>query len=133
MGAIGLDTPEVHEALSEFAKDAHAEVAETCALALGRLAWLAKQQSATEENISANPYYSVDPAPPHASKDVAFLKATLLDESLGMFERYRAMFQLRNDGSNEAVLALCAGLQCSSALFRHEIAYVLGQVQRQST
>lgn len=26
-------------------------------------------------------------------------------------------------------LPVCAGLQCSSALFRHEIAYVLGQMQ----
>jgi deoxyhypusine monooxygenase len=39
------------------------------------------------------------------------------------------MFQLRNDGSDEAILALCCGLKCKSALFRHEIAYVLGQIQ----
>merc|ERR1719383_1390567 len=40
------------------------------------------------------------------------------------------MFELRNRGGSEAVAALCAGLHCKdSALFRHEIAYVLGQMQ----
>ncbi len=46
-----------------------------------------------------------------------------------MFERYRAMFALRNNGNEESILALCCGLKCKSALFRHEIAYVLGQIQ----
>ena len=40
------------------------------------------------------------------------------------------MFELRNRGGSAAVAALCAGLACpKSALFRHEIAYVLGQMQ----
>jgi deoxyhypusine monooxygenase len=130
LGAIGINTERVNSVLTEFSKDPRAEVAETCQLALGRLAWLEKtKKTGVEEEISANPYYSVDPAPPHTKRDVAFLKTQLLDESESMFERYRAMFQLRNDGSEAAILALCEGLKCSSALFRHEIAYVLGQVQ----
>ena len=52
----------------------------------------------------------------------------LLDEDVPLFDRYRAMFSLRNIGDDESILALAAGLQCSSALFRHEIAFVLGQV-----
>ena len=79
-------------------------------MALARLAWLENQKSNNEE-LSKNPYYSVDPAPPHAKKDIQSLKETLLDESLSMFERYRAMFALRNDGSDDAILALCAGFQ----------------------
>ena len=39
------------------------------------------------------------------------------------------MFALRNIGTDESILALCDGLKCKSALFRHEIAYVLGQIQ----
>lgn len=41
------------------------------------------------------------------------------------------MFGLRNicASESEAVLALCDGFGDSSPLFRHEIAYVLGQVQ----
>lgn len=129
LGAIGQNTAEVNKALTEFSKDPRPEVAETCVLALGRLEWLEKTKNGQNEKISENPYYSVDPAPPHANNDIQFLKDKLLDENESMFERYRAMFQLRNNGSDDAILALCAGLSCKSALFRHEIAYVLGQIQ----
>lgn len=40
------------------------------------------------------------------------------------------MFALRNLGTTDAIMALSQGLSDpSSALFRHEIAYVLGQMQ----
>jgi deoxyhypusine monooxygenase len=39
---------------------------------------------------------SVDPAPPLEETDTEKLKAALLDESLPLFHRYRAMFSLRN-------------------------------------
>jgi deoxyhypusine monooxygenase len=128
LGAIGITRDDVINALTEFSKDSHVEVAETCVLALSRLEWLAKKTQENEK-LSENPYYSVDPAPPHVNSSPAVLKDILLNENLHMFERYRAMFQLRNNGSDEAILALCSGLKCKSALFRHEIAYVLGQIQ----
>ena len=37
------------------------------------------------------------------------LKHVLLDETRSLFERYRAMFALRDIGSDEAVLAICQG------------------------
>ena len=37
------------------------------------------------------------------------LKQILLDENRSLFERYRAMFALRNLGTDEAVLAICEG------------------------
>lgn len=129
LGAIGLNSEHVVKALTEFATDSHQEVAETCQLALARLNWLEKSKQDSAENLSENPYYSVDPAPPDANRDIKFLREKLLNEDESMFERYRAMFQLRNDGSDQAILALCDGLKCKSALFRHEIAYVLGQIQ----
>ena len=46
-----------------------------------------------------------------------------------LFKRYRAMFALRNKGDEASILALAEGLKSKNALFRHEIAYVLGQVQ----
>ena len=120
----------MRDILTEFANDPMVEVAETCQLALARLDWLESQRNQTAaEVLTDNPYYSVDPAPPATIKTIPQLKEKLLDESENMFERYRAMFQLRNDGRDEAVLALCCGLKCKSALFRHEIAYVLGQIQ----
>ena len=45
------------------------------------------------------------------------------------FLRFRAMFSLRNLGTDESILALAEGLKSKNALFRHEIAYVLGQIQ----
>lgn len=128
LGAIGDLV--VLDLLKEYSQDPVIEVAETCQLAVRRLEWLLsgggeKEGGTTDEN----PYCSVDPAPPAARKSVSELRTQLLDESLPLFERYRAMFALRNLGTEEAVLALGDGLQCSSALFRHEVGYVLGQVQ----
>ncbi|MBT60367.1 MAG: hypothetical protein CMA63_02290 [Euryarchaeota archaeon] len=72
---------------------------------------------------------SVDPAPPEARGDVAQWKATLLDESSPMFQRMRSVFSLRNSGTDEGCLALCEAFSADSALLRHELAYVLGQMQ----
>ena len=74
-------------------------------------------------------YGSVDPAPAEFKGDVTSWAATLCDESLPMFQRMRSVFSLRNLGSDEACLALCSGFSASSALLRHELAYVLGQMQ----
>jgi deoxyhypusine monooxygenase len=110
LGAIGTSTEQIVSVLKEYAQDKHVEVAETCQLALARLDWLEKKKQGLAENLTDNPYYSVDPAPPDVNKDVKYLGEKLVNESESMFERYRAMFQLRNDGSDEAILALCAGI-----------------------
>lgn len=128
LGAIG--DPAVLPMLKEYSEDSVIEVAETCQLAVHRIEWLQRGGEKEEGGtVDRNPYCSVDPAPPSARKGIPELSTILLDESLPLFERYRAMFALRNLGSKEAVLALGDGLQCSSALFRHEIGYVLGQMQ----
>lgn len=74
---------------------------------------------------------SEDPAPALKQRlSIPQLQAMLMNQELPLFERYRAMFSLRNRASKDAVLALCTGLkEPKSALFRHEIAYVLGQLQ----
>lgn len=126
LGAIG--SPEVLDLLQQYAADPVVEVAETCQLAVERMRWLQSKQEHTD-SLPRNPYSSVDPAPPAPTEDITSLRANLLDESLPLFQRYRAMFTLRNIGCREAVIALAAGLKCKSALFRHEIAYVLGQIQ----
>lgn len=120
LGAIG--TPEVMEVLVKFSKDPVPEVSETCQMAIDRLNWLADGGKDDKELFP-----SVDPAPPLAEKDTAKLTEILLDESIPMFERYRAMFSLRNKGDDESIKALATGLDCKSALFRHEVAFVLGQ------
>ncbi|XP_055702245.1 deoxyhypusine hydroxylase [Phlebotomus papatasi] len=123
LGAIGCS--EVKPILEKYLKDPVIEVAETCEIALGRLNWIEKKEELADEN----PYSSVDPTPPAASKDVAELKKILMDESASLFNRYRAMFSLRNIRTEESIIALSAGLKGKSALFRHEVAFVLGQLQ----
>ena len=75
---------------------------------------------------------SVDPAPASNQKSVKILNSILIDENAKMFERMRAVFALRNDGSEESVIALSNGFESKSALLKHEIAYVMGQMQNQA-
>jgi len=63
------------------------------------------------------------------------LQEALLDTSLPLFNRYRAMFALRDMASPPdlptavpAIHALASGFKDPSALFRHEIAFVFGQL-----
>lgn len=91
-----------------------------------RAAWLAAQRDASG-------YTSVDPAPPLVAAgkepEVADLRDRLMDGSLPMFQRMRAVFALRNLGGPAAVDALAEAFGDPSALLRHEIAYVMGQMQ----
>jgi deoxyhypusine monooxygenase len=81
-------------------------------------------------------FASIDPAPPtELSESIESLEKALLDTKLPLFLRYRAMFGLRDLASPPdlptavpAVLALAKGLADPSALFRHEIAFVFGQL-----
>eukprot|EP00898_Chlorokybus_atmophyticus_P002251 jgi/Chlat1/3026/Chrsp201S03278 len=116
LGAIG--TPQCIGPLKEGACDALAEVAETCQLALRRIQHARIEEGATASSTSTtqlSPYLSVDPAP---------AAAVALDAS-----RYAAMFALRNRGGEDAASAIAAAFGCKSALLRHEVAYVLGQLQ----
>ena len=84
-------------------------------------------------------FASIDPAPPLAQTiwepSIPELQEKLLDTKLALFERYRAMFALRDLSSPPdlptavpAIDALASGFKDSSALFRHEIAFVFGQL-----
>ena len=72
---------------------------------------------------------------PDAHQTVEELEKALMDSKSPLFMRYRAMFALRDLASPPdlptavpAVHALAKGLQDESALFRHEIAFVFGQL-----
>jgi len=78
---------------------------------------------------------SVDPAPPSGpSTPLPELRSTLLDHSLPLFDRYRALFALRNLATPDAIKILGEALHDkeSGAVFTHEVAYVLGQLQDKS-
>jgi len=74
-------------------------------------------------------YGSVDPAPPSSEMDIGELESVLINENARMFERMRTVFALRNINSKESVDSLSKAFDSNSALLRHEVAYVMGQMQ----
>jgi deoxyhypusine monooxygenase len=134
LGAIGDE--KALPVLEKFSKDPAPEVSETCQLAVRLIKYKAQQASGDiqETEHDRNPYLSVDPAPA-AEKHVSTeqLKSVLLDATQSLFDRYRAMFSLRNRNTPDAALALAEGFNDKSALFRHEIAYVMGQMENPVT
>ena len=113
-------------------------VRETCEIAVERIEWEHSTQRKAEMIKDSN-FASIDPAPPLAQDtrqpSIPDLKEKLLDTRLPLFDRYRAMFALRDLSSPPdlptavpAVQALASGFADPSALFRHEIAFVFGQL-----
>jgi deoxyhypusine monooxygenase len=127
-------------------------VRETCEIAVARIEWensdagkaekLKKRYSpyfaskGNHADVRLSDFTSIDPAPTsEQSATVEALETALLDTKLPLFRRYRAMFGLRDLASPPdlptavpAIKALAKGLSDSSALFRHEIAFVFGQL-----
>ncbi|KAG5930207.1 deoxyhypusine hydroxylase [Claviceps africana] len=111
-------------------------VTETCEIAVDRIEW-ENSQDRQQEKLQQSDFASIDPAPPlpESETTVEDLGKTLMDTSQPLFLRYRAMFALRDLASPPdrptavpAVLVLAKGFADSSALFRHEIAFVFGQL-----
>ncbi|KAH6685738.1 deoxyhypusine hydroxylase [Plectosphaerella plurivora] len=136
LGALG--DPKNLDILREY-RDKEGEevvITETCEIAIDRLEWEASE-ARKQEKLRKSDFTSVDPAPPleESLRNVEDLEKALMDTSRPLFKRYRAMFALRDLASPPdlptavpAVLALAKGLSDPSALFRHEIAFVFGQL-----
>lgn len=138
LGALGDQSSlEVMQQIKDDDKEP-VVVRETCDIAVDRLRW-ANSDAQIKETLKQSDFTSIDPAPPMPSTSetpsIADLQATLLDTSQSLFQRYRAMFALRDLASppdlptaKPAVHALASGFNDPSALFRHEIAFVFGQL-----
>ncbi|KPI35505.1 Deoxyhypusine hydroxylase [Cyphellophora attinorum] len=138
LGALGdITSIELMEDMRQDEKEP-VVVRETCDIALERIRWL-NSDAGKSEQLKKSDFTSIDPAPPmpasEASSSIADLQNTLLDTKLSLFLRYRAMFALRDLASppdlptaKPAVHALASGFRDPSALFRHEIAFVFGQL-----
>lgn len=136
LGAIGSSA--VLPLLDKYSADVHPrEVYETCQLAAARIRLTRGEAEGKGGSAPKSmPFKSVDPAPAtsgvlESCEAIQGLQACLCDPAVDLFERYRSMFALRNIGGEGAVSALCEGMrsETSSALFRHEVAFVLGQLQ----
>lgn len=140
-GYANLNPKNIHTLLEKFKDSEDKLVYETCQLALDLKKWNEDTDFGKTENLDlkALKHPTNDPAPPYNPennenyKSVAWLKKLLLDPNEPIFERYRAMFTLREIGTDEACLALCETLtkenkdNCS-ALLKHEIGFVFGQL-----
>ncbi|KHN94200.1 deoxyhypusine hydroxylase [Metarhizium album ARSEF 1941] len=136
LGALG--STENLELLRHF-RDREGEdvvITETCEIAIDRIEW-ENSETRKLEKLRQSDFASIDPAPPlpESEKSVEQLGKQLMDTAQPLFMRYRAMFALRDLASPPdcttavpAVLALANGFDDSSALFRHEIAFVFGQL-----
>ncbi|KAJ5297748.1 hypothetical protein N7508_007997 [Penicillium antarcticum] len=138
LGALGYeDSLEILKKLRDDQKELDI-IRETCDIAVDRILWENSEERKAEK-LKPSDFTSIDPAPPmplEASEpNVPDLEKTLLDTKLPLFQRYRAMFGLRDLASPpdlptavDAVNALAKGLKDPSALFRHEVAFVFGQL-----
>ncbi|KAJ2377242.1 deoxyhypusine hydroxylase [Coemansia sp. RSA 2607] len=131
LGAIS--DPSVVPELEKYVNDACKPLAETCVIALEKIKYdHSKEVQSEDPRPQDSIYSSVDPAPATTkTKSVDELKATLCNPEAGLWKRYRAMFALREIGTEEAVLALAEGMETdkTSALFRHEIGFIFGEMQ----
>ncbi|CAK9159884.1 unnamed protein product [Ilex paraguariensis] len=132
LGAIGVES-NVPLLKSSLVLDPAQEVRETCELALSRIEEL-KNDGRSDDS---SPFLSVDPQLQLLLVTLfmssgLFSGEVLLDDAKSMYGRYAALFALRNNGGDEAVSAIVKSLGAKSALLRHEVAYVLRQLQNKT-
>lgn len=142
LGALGSPAAlKVLEDHADPAKESEVSVRETCELAMARILLQEKKGEKAMKPPANCPFVSVDPSPAFNKEtaetvptSVEELTRILLDQSgnTRLFQRYMAMFSLRNVASPEAIQALMRALRedHTSCLFRHEVAFVLGQLER---
>ena len=140
-GYANLNSDNIESLLEKFAGIDDSLIGETVELALKLNKWQEETKMGESEGLDLKKlkHTSNDPAPPYSPendenyKSVEWLKKLLLDPNEPIFERFRAMFTLREIETEESCLALCTALtdehssDCSS-LLKHEIGFVLGQM-----
>ncbi|TIA87717.1 hypothetical protein E3P99_02995 [Wallemia hederae] len=142
LGAISsLDSLDI---LRKYAAmtDLDVSIKETCDISIKKIEFDHREGKATDGDNEDNKIPVIDPAPATKSTDVSAnnveeLRGVYLNDTLPLFERYRAMFGLRNivlntpashDSHAAALNSIADGFGDKSALFRHEVAYVFGQI-----
>ncbi|RPD52377.1 ARM repeat-containing protein [Lentinus tigrinus ALCF2SS1-6] len=116
LGAISATSSK--EVLERYLNDPERVVRETCEIALAKINWDHLEEGQKHwgalEDVS--------------EENIAKLRNALNNKCLPVFDRYRPMFSLRNTGSAAAVDALASGFNDDSALTKHKIAFVFGQL-----
>jgi len=103
LGAIGH--PDTVSTLQKYLSCEFQEIAETCELAVKRIQYLA-DYGEEPKNI----YGSIDPTPPSSERNIEKLKDIFLDENQPIYDRYAAMFALRDLKTDDSIRILTEGI-----------------------
>ena len=118
-------------------------VKETCEMSVENLNWMKLTNNGETEGLNKLSliHKTNDPAPPFNFKtnplynNIQSIKRIMHDEKETLFNRYRALFTLREFNNEEAVSILCECFNKShnfSPLFKHEVSFILGQMCQQA-
>lgn len=137
--ALGNISPEkIIKLLDRFPADKEDIVYETCFLSKCLFEWQLATDNGKTEDLDLNEmkyYRKVDPAPPFnflkdsKYKDVRYLQSIIM-ESPDFYEKYRALFTLREINTEESVMAICWSLRTENsrnctALLKHWVCTTL--------
>lgn len=109
--------------LSRFVDHKSRPIRETCFIGLEKL-------KEDEEDLKV--FCSIDPAYP-IRIDFNEAERIFLDKNSNIYLRYKVMFFLRDLATERASKILIQGFEDESELFKHEIAFVLGQLRAPET
>lgn len=106
--------------LEKFVNDESTPVRESCVVAIQKIRTRGRDTSVVFS--SRDPAYPVD-------VQLGDAERCFTDPAQSLYRRYEIMFHLRNLMTKGAVEILVQGFDDESDLFKHEIAFVLGQMQ----
>ena len=135
-----LDAPGLLSDLERYEKDRDTLplLVDTCALAIEGLK---RKNDArvcgcqTGEKVEGGRFMTKDPAqgdPTATADDIPRLEEVLMDEGAELYDRYEAMFTLRDLGAAQS-LGWALTADGSSSCLRHELAFVLAQLEDGAT
>jgi deoxyhypusine monooxygenase len=114
-------------------------IKETCEIAVENINWMKKTNNGETEGLNKCEliYKTNDPSPPfnlkhdEKYKSLESIKTILFDQKETYFNKYRALFTLREFNNMAAVDVLCECFDKKhnfSPLFKHEVSFILGQM-----
>lgn len=71
------------------------------------------------------------PALKVSDEHIEKVSSLMLNTEKPLKERFRALFTLKNIGSDKCIVEIAKGFKDASALLKHELAYCLGQMQNE--
>ncbi|EKX73723.1 conserved hypothetical protein [Theileria equi strain WA] len=140
LGAIGSKNS--LELIKKYSTDHCRAVSDTCKLALHSL--LTSEQESQSDTahvscpVSYSAYRAIDPilsALDCENMTLESLSTILMNEGLPLYKRYEALYAIRNIATGDAAKVIGSAMvnDKSSEVFRHECAFVLGQMQEVSS